>query len=78
LWSDEKASDQEKVTAFKFLNELTHRVWNIFRDIKRNEDDESIIRLFDNLKCYAKESELLSMRLWPAILLAYDHLQDAG
>jgi len=64
IWSDDQWSDTEKVEAFKWLNELTHRTWNIKRRVHENEND-SITDLYDHLKFYAKQSDLLSSHLVP-------------
>lgn len=71
IWSDEKSTDKDKSEAFKWLNELYHRIWNIRFELLRGEDDESITRLFQNLKIYGEESEALRIHIIPTVLLAF-------
>ncbi len=71
IWADDKSTDNEKVKAFKWLNELTHRIWNIRFDLKRNEDNDCITRLYENMKFYGEQSDLLRMHLVPTTLGAY-------
>ena len=71
IWTDEQQSDKEKVEAFKWLNELNHRIWNIRHELKEGVDSDSIIRLYENLKFYGDQSALLRMHLVPTILSAF-------
>jgi hypothetical protein len=73
IWSDDKPADAEKVEAFKWLNELIHRVWNIRSALQRGEDSDSITRLYENMKFYGEQSEILRMHLLPTILGAFDN-----
>lgn len=76
IWSDEQSSDKDKVEAFKWLNELNHRIWNIRFDLKNDMDDDSITRLYSNMKFYGAQSALLQMHFIPAILSAFQQLQN--
>lgn len=77
IWSDEKLSDLEKASAFKWLNELTHRIWNIRSNLKDGEDNQIISRLYENVKFYAEQSEVLRMHLGPTIFGAYSNFKIA-
>lgn len=35
VWSDEQPPDSDKFEAFKWLNELSHGIWNILKDGKK-------------------------------------------
>ncbi|MFT3680646.1 MAG: hypothetical protein QM791_10265 [Ferruginibacter sp.] len=72
IWSDDKATDTEKVEAFKWLNELCHRTWNIRCELQRNENNDSVNRLYENMKSYGGNSPLLMAHFIPAVLDAYD------
>ena len=72
IWSDDKPSDPEKIEAFRWLNELSHRIWNIRSELQQNEDTESFTRLYENMKFYAEQSDLLRMHLVPTTLNAFE------
>lgn len=72
IWSDDKSSDAEKIEAFKWLNELSHRIWNLLFEIQRGEDSDSIVRLYENIKFYGKQSGLLGSHLSPALFAAFE------
>lgn len=75
IWSDDQLSDSEKIEAFKWLNELTHRVWNIQFDLQREEDDDSIVRLYENMKFYSEQSKTLGSHLFPTTILAFESFE---
>ncbi|OQP58941.1 hypothetical protein A3860_39090 [Niastella vici] len=75
IWSDDKPSDAEKVEAFKWLNELSHRIWNLQFELQRGEDSDSIIRLYENMKFYGEQSGLLRSHLLPTILAAFENFK---
>ncbi|WP_343691319.1 hypothetical protein [Chitinophaga sp.] len=75
IWSDDKSSDAEKVGAFKWLNELSHRIWNLRFELQRGEDNDSIVRLYENIQFYGEQSGLLSNHLLPAILAAFENFK---
>lgn len=77
IWLDDRPSDSEKVEAFKWLNELSHRIWNIRLDLLRGESDYSIIRLYENLKFYGEQSNLLRSHLAPITLSALESFKQA-
>ena len=72
IWSDELSSDLEKVVALKWLNELTHKVWTIKFELSEGVDFDSMNRLYELMKFYAEQSNLLRAQLVPTTLLAYD------
>lgn len=76
IWSAENFIDAEKVEAFKWMNELLHRIWNIQFGLKRGEDDDSITRLYNNMKFYSEQSDLLKMHLVPSIVGAFEHFNN--
>ena len=77
IWSDDQPSDLEKVEAFKWLNELSHRIWNMRSDLQRGEKDDSIVRLYGNMKYYAEQSNLLGSHLVPAVISAFENFKQA-
>jgi hypothetical protein len=75
IWSNEQTSDLEKAEAFKWLNELNHRIWNIRYELKQGIDSDSIKRLYENLKFYSEQSAELLRNLVPTVLSAFDNFQ---
>jgi hypothetical protein len=71
VWTDEKSNDAEKVNAFKWLNELTHRLFNMLYELRRGNNEDTITSLYNNLKFYSEQSDLLRSHLNPTILLTY-------
>lgn len=53
IWSDDSLPDKEVAGALKWLNEMTHRGWNILRDLRRHEDAGSMTRLYAHMQDYA-------------------------
>lgn len=76
IWSDGQSTDAEKVEAFKWLNELNHRIWNIRSELKKGLDNDSINRLYENLKFYGEQSALLGQHLAPTLLSAFERFKD--
>ena len=72
IWSDNKPSDAEKAEAFKCLNELSHRIWNLLFELQQGEDANNIIRLYENMKFYGEQSHLLRSHMLPTTLAAYE------
>lgn len=75
IWSDDKSSDSEKVVAFKWLNELSHRIWNIRFDLQQGEDNESVTRLYENIRFYSEQSDLLRMHLLPTTIGGFENFK---
>ncbi len=73
--SDELSTDAEKVEAFKWLNELVHRIWNIRFELMLGDDNDFANRLLENMKFYSENSKLFRSHLKPAILGAYKNLK---
>ena len=71
IWSEDHQSDSIKLEAFKWLNELSHRIWNILFDLRRGEDNDSITRLYENMKYYAEQSDLLSSHLAATTVMTF-------
>jgi hypothetical protein len=76
IWSDENSTDAEKVEAYKWLNELLHRIWNIHFELQKGEDKESITRLYENMKFYSEQSDLLRKQLVSTVLGAFDNFKS--
>lgn len=76
IWSDEAATDSEKLAALKWLNELAHRIWSLRADLKKEIDDDSVNRLYEHMKFYAEQSELLRTHLVPTALGAFERFKD--
>jgi len=72
IWSDELPSDKDKVEAFKWLNELNHRIWNIRFELEEGVDSDCISRLYENLKFYGEQSALLRQHVMPTLLSAFE------
>jgi hypothetical protein len=75
IWSDEKSTDSNKMEAFKWLNELAHRIWNIIFELRQCQDNDSISRLYENMKFYSDQSSLLRMHLLPTFLGAFENFE---
>ncbi len=76
IWSEGQQSDSIKVEAFKWLNELSHRIWNILFDLRRGENNDSITRLYDHMKLYAEQSHLLSGHLAATTVMTFKSFED--
>lgn len=76
IWSDEQSTDTEKVEAFKWLNELMHRIWNIRSGLLIGEEDDFATRLYDNMKFYGEQSTFLRMHLVPTTLGAFNIFKE--
>ncbi len=76
IWSDEQPIDAEKVEAFKWLNELLHRIWNIRSGLQNGEGEDFATRLYENIKFYGEQSTLLRSHLVPTILGAFNIFQE--
>jgi hypothetical protein len=72
IWSDEQPTDAEKVEAFKWLNELLHRIWNIRLELQNGEGADCVTTLYENIKFYGDQSTLLRMHLVPTTLGAFN------
>ena len=76
IWSDEQPTDAEKVEAFKWLNELLHRIWNIRSGLQNGEENDFVTRLYGNMKFYGDQSILLRMHLVPTTLGAFSIFKE--
>ena len=76
IWSDDKPTDAEKVEAFKWLNELLHRIWNIRSGLQNGEENDFVSRLYENMKFYGDQSILLRMHLLPTTLGAFNIFKE--
>jgi hypothetical protein len=76
IWSDEQATDAEKIEAYKWLNELLHRVWNIYFELRNKEENNFQSRLYENLKFYSDKSNLLRIQLVPTTLAAFNVFKE--
>ncbi len=76
IWSDDQPSDSEKTEALKWLNELSHRIWNIRFDLLQSESNDIIIRLYENMKFYEEQSNLLKSHLVPTILSTFENFRQ--
>ena len=76
IWSDDQLSEFEKIEAFKWLNELTHRIWNLRFELQRGEDTDSIIRLYENMKFYSEQSKTLGGHLVPTTIIAFESFEE--
>ena len=75
IWSDEISTEAEKIEAFKWLNELIHRIWNIQFKLKQGEDNDFVNRLYKNMKFYGENSNLLRKHLVPTTLDAFKNFK---
>lgn len=76
LWSDVKLTDTEKVEGLKWLNELSHRIWNVKLELMQGIDDNSSKRLYENMKFYSEQSISLRPHLVPTLLGAYENFRS--
>ena len=76
IWSGEQPTDAEKVEAFKWLNELLHRIWNIRAGLQNGEGVDFVTRLYDNMRFYGEQSTLLRSHLVPTILGAFNIFKE--
>jgi hypothetical protein len=76
IWSDEQPTDAEKVEAFKSLNELLHRIWNIRSGLQNGDESDFVNRLYENMKFYGDQSILLRVHLIPTTLGAFNIFKE--
>jgi hypothetical protein len=76
IWSDEKTSDRDKIEGFKYLNELTHRIWNTRYVLIHETEKECVTSLKENLTYYGQLSKVLGSHLRHAIISASNGLLD--
>ena len=57
--------------AFKWQNELCHRIWNFVSELQEGEERDTVTRLYDNMKFYGEQSKLLQEQLVPTMVDAY-------
>lgn len=76
IWSDEQPTEGEKVEAFKWLNELLHRIWNIRSGLQNGEGEDFARRLYENMKFYGNQSTLLRSHLVPTTLGAFSIFKE--
>jgi len=63
IWNDHTTSDPTKIECLKWSNELAHRVWNLIFELEEGIDNESEIKLADNIKFYQQQSSEFSGHL---------------
>lgn len=76
ICSDERPTDLEKVEAFKWVNELLHRIWNIRSGLQNGEGEDFATRLYENMKFYGEQSTLLRSHLVPTTLGAFNMFKE--
>lgn len=76
IWLDEQPTDAEKVEAFKWLNELLHRIWNIRSGLQNGQGHDFMTTLYENMKFYGDQSILLRMHLVPTTLGAFKMFKE--
>jgi len=67
--SDESTTDKSKLESLKWSNELSHRIWNMLFELRRNEDFESGKKFGKTLGYHAKQSKELAGHLAATINL---------
>lgn len=75
IYAAEKETDANKLAAFNWLNELTQRVCNLNHDLQHISGDEFVTRLYDNIKFYGGQSELLRIQLMPTTISAFEFIK---
>lgn len=63
IWSDENTDNKSKVISLKWSNELSHRIWNILFDLRRNNNNDSEIKLGENINFFGRQSRELAGHL---------------
>lgn len=76
IWSDDQLSEFEMIEAFKWLNELTHRIWNIRSDLQQGVDEDSIARLYENMKFHHGQSSVMGSHLVPTTIAAFRRFKE--
>ncbi len=72
IWSDNVYSDSEKVDLLKWSNELTHRLWNLSFDLKRNGTTDFLVRFKEHIDFYRKQSKELSKHISATLIGAIE------
>lgn len=75
IWSDDSINTEEQINTLKWSNELVHRIQNIRFELERQEDNESIQRVFENILNYGKKSNSLKENLAPCLKSSADRFE---
>jgi hypothetical protein len=63
IWSDNEYSDTDKVDLLKWSNELTHRLWNLSFDLKRNDTIDFAVKFKEHIDFYRNQSNEFSKHI---------------
>ena len=76
IWSEPDFTDKEKVECLKWSNELAHRTWNIISELKENQDENSLDRLWKNILFYCEQAPQLKFHIQPMLLSTFVMLHE--
>jgi LPS O-antigen subunit length determinant protein (WzzB/FepE family) len=75
FWVNNESSntpDKETIEAFKWSNELTHRLWNLHFQLENKTKTNVADGIADNINFYAKQSNQLKQNLPSTLQFALD------
>ncbi len=72
IWSDNEYTDTDKVDLLKWSNELTHRLWNLSFDLKRNETNDFVVKFKGHIDFCKKQSNEFSKHISATLFGAAD------
>jgi hypothetical protein len=65
-------TNKETIEAFKWSNELNHRLWNLHFDLESKTENNVAIKIADNINSYIKHSNELKKNLPSTLQSALD------
>lgn len=76
IWSDDSFSEQEQLEALKWSNELVHRIQNIHFELKQQQDNKAVERIFENINFYKDQSLVLKSYLPSCLKSAIERFES--
>ncbi|NML39768.1 hypothetical protein HHL17_21395 [Chitinophaga sp. G-6-1-13] len=76
IWSDDSLSDHQIAMALKWLNEMSHRTFDILHALRRGEDNDSMHRFYAYMRQYADECRDLGGHLGASFHAAMRYFSD--
>lgn len=67
IWSNPETSDQEKIESIKTINELSHRIFNWIRSLRRTEEELIDANCFTQIKNYAEQNDIAAAEIGAAL-----------
>lgn len=76
IWSDDYFSEKAQLEGLKWSNELVHHLQNIHFELKQQQDNKSIERVFEHINFYKNQSLVLKSYLPSCLKSAMDRFDN--